>query len=92
MKQQHLYIVLLIIGFIAYSPDLTAQQKTQLIIIDEETSEACAFSNVILYDNSNNYLKGAVSDIDGHVEFDIKEKLVQSKGSWLIAHSMSYRP
>ena len=74
MKQQYLYFVLLIIGFIAYSPNLTAQQKTQLKIIDKQTSEPCAFSNVILYDKNNNYLKGAVSDIDGHVEFDIKEK------------------
>ena len=73
MKQHYIYFVLLIIGFIGYSPNITAQ-KAQLKIIDKQTSEACAFSNVILYDKSNNYLKGAVSDINGHVEFDIKEK------------------
>jgi len=73
MKQYYILIVLLIIVFIAYSPDITAQ-KAELKIIDKETSESCAFSNVILYDKSNNYLKGAVSDVNGHVEFDIKEK------------------
>ncbi len=73
MKNQYLYFVLLIIGFIGYTANLTAQ-KTQLKIIDEETSEACAFANVVFYDNNDNYLKGAVSDIDGHVEFDIQEK------------------
>jgi len=73
MKQYYIIIVLLIIVFIAYSPDITAQ-KAELKIIDKETSESCAFSNVILYDKSNNYLKGAVSDVNGHVEFDIKEK------------------
>jgi len=73
MKKQYIYFVIIIIGFIGYSPNLTAQ-KAQLKIIDVQTSEACAFANVVLYDNSNNYIKGAVSDINGHVEFDINEK------------------
>ena len=73
MKQPYVYLVLLIIGVFGYSSDLTAQ-KAQLKIIDKQTSEACAFSNIVLYDSNNNYLKGAVSDINGLVEFDIKEK------------------
>ena len=73
MKRQFIYFVLLIIGFIGFSPTLTAQ-KAQLKIIDIETSEPCAFANVVLYDNSNNYMKGAVSDVNGHIELDIKEK------------------
>ena len=74
MKQQYLGIILLLIGFAVYAPELNAQQKTELIIIDEQTSEPCAFSNVVLYDSHNNYIGGAVSDIDGHVEIDIKER------------------
>jgi len=74
MKKQYIYfVIIIIIGLIGYSPNLTAQ-KAQLKIIDVQTSEACAFANVVLYDKSNNYIKGAVSDINGHVEFDLKEK------------------
>lgn len=73
MKRQFIYFVLLIIGLIGLSPTLSAQ-KAQLKIIDSETSEACAFANIVLYNNSNNYIKGAVTDINGHIECDIKEK------------------
>ena len=73
MRQQLILGILLILGFIVYSPVLTAQ-KAQIRIIDEETSEACSFANVVLYDNDNNYLKGAITDVDGLMEFDIKEK------------------
>ena len=73
MKQQYIFIVIIVIGFIGYAPVLIAQ-NAQLKIIDKQTSEACAFSNIVLYDSNNNYLKGAVSDINGLVEFDIKEK------------------
>ncbi len=73
MKQQYIFIVVIIIGLIGYSPVLIAQ-NAQLKIIDKQTSEACAFSNIVLYDSNNNYLKGTVTDINGLVEFDIKEK------------------
>jgi len=46
MKQYYIIIVLLIIVFIAYSPDITAQ-KAELKIIDKETSESCAFSMIL---------------------------------------------
>jgi len=79
MERQFILGVILIVGFIGYSPNLTAQ-KTQLKIIDEQTSEACAFANVVLYDKNDNYLKGAVTDEDGQVSFDItgKTKIVIS--------------
>lgn len=73
MKQNYIGFILLIIGFIIYSPNLTAQ-KAQLKIIDKQTSEACVFSNVVLYNSNNNYLGGAISDKNGNVEFDIKGK------------------
>jgi len=73
MKNQYIYFVLLLIGFIAYSPYLRAQ-NVQLKIIDKQTSEPCAFSNVIIYDNNNNFLKGTVSDLNGIVECEINEK------------------
>ncbi|MEN8120699.1 MAG: TonB-dependent receptor [Bacteroidota bacterium] len=73
MQRQFIWGILLIVGLIGFSPDLTAQ-KAQLKIIDEETSEACAFANVVLYDKNNNYIKGAVTDGNGFVEFDITEK------------------
>ncbi len=73
MKRQFVLLLLLIVGFMGYSPDLTAQ-KAQLTIIDEETSEACACANVVLYDKNDKYLKGAVTDENGYVEFDLKEK------------------
>ncbi len=73
MKQQYIFIVVIIIGLIGYSPVLIAQ-NAQLKIIDKQTSEVCAFSNIVLYDSNNNYLKGTVTDINGLVEFDIKEK------------------
>jgi len=65
--------VLLIVGIITYTPNLTAQ-KAKLKVIDEETSEACAFANVVLYNKNNNYLKGDVTDKNGNVELDINEK------------------
>ncbi|RLD65103.1 MAG: hypothetical protein DRI95_09435 [Bacteroidetes bacterium] len=73
MQRQFIWGVLLIVGLIGYSPNLTAQ-KAQLKIIDAETSEACAFANVVLYDKNNNYLKGTVTDGNGQVTFDITEK------------------
>ena len=73
MKQQYVYFVLLVFGFIGFSSNLSAQ-KAQLTIIDEHTSEPCAFSNIVLYDHNNNFIKGAVSDINGNVELDIVEK------------------
>lgn len=73
MQRQFIWGVLLIVGLIVYAPNLTAQ-KAQLKIIDAETSEACAFANVVLYDKNNNYLKGAVTDGNGQVTFDITEK------------------
>ncbi len=73
MKQNYIGFILLIIGFISYTPNITAQ-KAQLKIIDKQTSEACAFTNIILYDINNNYLGGTVSDIDGNAVIDITEK------------------
>ena len=92
MKQQYIFIVIIVIGFIGYSPVLTAQ-NAQLRIIDKQTSEACAFSSIVLYDSNNNYLKGTVSDINGLVEFDIKEKakiVISSIGYQ--THTDSIRP
>ena len=70
MKKQYVYFILLVFGFIGLSTNLSAQ-KTQLKIIDEHTSEPVAYSNVVLYDHNNNFLSGAVSDINGNVEIDI---------------------
>jgi len=79
MKQQHVFFILLIFGFIGFSFNLKAQ-TTELTIIDEHTLEPCAYSNIVLYDANNNFLKGAVSDINGKAELDIdvKTKIVIS--------------
>ena len=57
MRQQLIWGILLFFGFIIYSPNLTAQNAV-LTVINAETSEACSFANVVLYDLNNNYLKG----------------------------------
>ena len=73
MKRQFILGVILIVGFIGYLPNLTAQ-KVQLNILDDVTLEACAFANVVLYDKNNKYIKGVVTDGNGQVIFDITEK------------------
>ena len=69
---QHFKFIFLIV-FIGFTTTLTAQ-KAQLKIIDDRTSEACSFSNVVCYDLDGNYIKGSITDVNGFIEVDIKEK------------------
>lgn len=73
MKQKYLFIRLIILGLFFVATNSFAQ-KTVIHILDEHTSEPCPFANVVLYDKNNYYLKGTVSNDNGDVTFEIKEK------------------
>ena len=73
MKQQFSIYLIILLGLLSFSPILHSQTTT-IRIVDENTSEPCSFANVVLYDQQGNYIKGASSDENGEVAFEINQR------------------
>ncbi len=71
--QANKLLVILVLGFLSVSSGLYSQ-NTSVKVIDEQTSEACSYANLVLYDMQGNYIKGMSSDINGEVKFSIDKQ------------------
>lgn len=71
MSRLQVYIIILLLLPLA----VLSAQTTRITVIDDITSEACEFSNVVLKTLQGAYVSGGITDENGVIEFDISESM-----------------